>query len=330
MRFAAQTSVIALALALTLVFLVLTSSAAAPRASTRPGFVGISVHSLTSNEADLVKLAGAQWVRADVAELPGEYSFAEIVANAKSRGIKVLGILDIWTMGWDWNFSLNDWEEAVRVNVGQYRNDVDAWEIWNEPEYPSNPLAPERYFAMLRTAYSIIKDYAPQSEVLMGGGLHLNTGGDSWLEQDQAFAKRLSELGADQYADGISLHAYPWTNQVSNWVWEKYSESLNFYKSLFRKTLQVWITETGYPAQEEGDNSQAAYLTEAISFFGARAVNAMFWYELRDTPYSNPTPSFGLFTDTLAARPAFCSLQTLLVGQQTQSTMCAHLSGGAA
>jgi exo-beta-1,3-glucanase (GH17 family) len=251
-------------------------------------------------------------VRADVAELPNRYSFAEIVTNAKSRGIKILGILDIWTMNWDWNFTLNDWEQAVTMSVARYKDDVDAWEIWNEPEYPSNPITAERYFAMLHVAYSIIKEHAPDSKVLMGGGLHLNTGGDPWLARDEAFAKRLSELGADQYADGISFHAYPWTNQVANWVWERYDESLDFYRSLFEKNLEVWITETGYPAQDEGETSQAAYLTEAVSFFGMRAVNAIFWYELRDTPYSNPTPTFGLLTDTLTPRPAYYSLQTLL------------------
>jgi len=312
LEFTVRKNIVALALTLTLIFLVLASSAAPLEASTRPGLIGVSVHSLTTREADLVKLVNVQWVRADVAELPNEYSFATIVANAKSRGIRILGILDIWTMKWDWNFTLSNWENAVRTSVAQYKDDVDAWEIWNEPEYPSNPITAERYFEMLRIAYSIIKEYAPDSKVLMGGGLHLNTGGDPWLGRDVAFAKRLSELGADQYADGISFHAYPWTNKVASWVWERYDKSLGFYRSLFKKHLEVWITETGYPAEEEGEMSQSAYLAKALSFFGEKAVDAFFWYELRDTAYSNPTPTFGLLTKTLTPRPAFYSLQGLL------------------
>jgi hypothetical protein len=312
LRFTFRSDITGLTLTLGLVLLVVASSAVPPEgALTRPGLIGVSVHSFTAREADLVELANVGWVRADVAELSNGYSFAEILANAQSRGIKVLGILDIWTMNWNWNFTLNDWEQAVALSVGRYKH-VDAWEVWNEPEYPSNPITAERYFAMLQIAYSIIKEHAPGSKVLMGGGLHLNTGGDAWLRCDEAFAKRLSELGADRYADGISFHAYPWTSQVGNWVWGRYDESLGFYSSLFKKNLEVWITETGYPAQVGGETSQATYLAQAVSFFGMRAVNAIFWYELRDTPYSDPTPTFGLLTDTLTPRPAYYALQTLL------------------
>jgi hypothetical protein len=306
-----------LALALSLVILVATNSVAPTiRASPRLGLIGVSAHSFTTTEADLLEHVNVEWVRADVAELQNSYSFAEIVTNAKSRGIKILGILDIWTMNWNWNFTLTNWEQAVTMNVARYKDDVDAWEIWNEPEYPSNPITAERYFAMLRIAYSIIKEHAPNSKVLMGGGLHLNTGWDPWLGVDKTFAKRLSELGADQYADGISFHAYPWTNQVADWVWARYDESLTFYRTLFRSSLEAWITETGYPAQNQGETSQAEYLASAVSFFESRAVNAVFWYELRDTFYSNPTPSFGLLTETLNPRPAYYTLQTLLAQRQ--------------
>jgi hypothetical protein len=317
LRPTSRTNIIPIVLAFSLVILVVTSSAAPTiRASSRLGSVGVSVHSFTTTEADLLEHANVRWVRADVAELSNGYSFAEIVANAKSRGIKILGILDIWTMNWDWNFTLDDWEQAVTMNVARHKIDVDAWEIWNEPGYPSNPMTAERYLAMLQIAYSIIKEQSPNSKVIMGGGLHLNTGWDPWLGRDEAFARRLSELGADHYADGISLHAYPWTNQVTNWVWATYDKSLQFYKSLFRSSLEVWITETGYPAQGGAETSQAAYLTEAFSFFGARSVNALFWYEMRDTPYSNPTATFGLLTDTLTPRPAYYSLQTLLASEE--------------
>jgi len=312
LSFTVRSCIAVSALILTFVLL-LVSPVTLKAPSTQPRLIGVSVHSLTTREADLAKLIGVQWVRADVAEIPNQYSFGEIVANAKSRGFNVLGILDIWTMKWKWNFTLNDWKKAVTTSVTQYKDDVNAWEIWNEPEYPSNPITPEKYFAMLSIAYSIIKDYAPHAKVLMGGGLQLNTGGDPWLAHDEAFAKRLSELGADQYADGISFHAYPWTNTVANWVWERDDQSLAFYRSLFKNNLEVWITETGFPAQDAGEASQAAYLTTAFSFFGARAV-ATFWYELRDTAYSDPTPTFGLLTGTLTPRAAFYSFQTLLTG----------------
>jgi hypothetical protein len=47
-------------------------------------------------------------------------------------------------LNWICNFTLNDWENAVTMSVARYKDDLDAWEIWNEPEYPSNPLTAER------------------------------------------------------------------------------------------------------------------------------------------------------------------------------------------
>lgn len=306
---------------LTLVLLVLITGSLRVPASASDDFapgsgsLGVCTHSLTKEEADLVRLGGLKWVRADVAEILGEYSFAEVVANAKERGIKVLGILDIWTMRWKWDFSLAEWENVVKASVIRYREGVQAWEIWNEPEYPSNPLTPERYHAMLRAAYSTIKQYDPDAKVIMGGGLHLNTGGDPWLARDKTFAERLFQLGAEQYADGISFHAYPWTSEVTDWVWARYGESLDFYASLSGKRLELWITETGHPAQFEGEEGQARYLAEASSFFKERGAEVVFWYELRDIPkWTTESPTFGLFTETLTARSAFFSLPTTFIG----------------
>jgi len=275
-----------------------------------PALIGVSVHSLTDREANLVKLAGVKWIRADVAEIPGSYSFSEISLNAQKNGIKMLGILDIWTMKWNWSFNLDEWERSVRASVATYNGSVDAWEIWNEPGFASNPITPERYYDMLRIAYPIIKNANPRSVVLMGGGLQLYTGGDTWLARDEAFAKRLFELGADGYADAISFHTYPWARVVDNWVWSKYDESLSFYRSLFKKQIEIWITETGQPAEFDGEQGQAKYLGDVLSFFATRGVNNLFWYELRDNPkWTTQTPTFGLLSESLKPRLAFLSLQ---------------------
>jgi hypothetical protein len=104
----------ALALALSLIGLIQGSSAGPPETTlARPDSIGASVHSLTTREADLAKLADLKWIRADVAELQNTYSFAGIVTNAQSRGIKILGIPVIWTFHWNWNFTLDDWQQAV-------------------------------------------------------------------------------------------------------------------------------------------------------------------------------------------------------------------------
>ena len=54
-------------------------------------WMGISVHSLSANEARLVNESGARWIRVDC------YAEFEIaVVNAKAYDLKVLGILGSW------------------------------------------------------------------------------------------------------------------------------------------------------------------------------------------------------------------------------------------
>jgi len=111
-------------------------------ASKSPALTGICVHSLTEREARLVTMAGAQWISADVAEIPGTYSFAEIIVNAKKNGLKILGILDIWTMKWNWAFTLDEWESSIRANVAMYNASVDAWRSGTSPGTHQTPSQP--------------------------------------------------------------------------------------------------------------------------------------------------------------------------------------------
>jgi hypothetical protein len=67
LTFTLQSNITPLALAFSIVILAVTSSATPTvRASRRPGLIGVSLHSFTAREADLVKLADLPWVRADV------------------------------------------------------------------------------------------------------------------------------------------------------------------------------------------------------------------------------------------------------------------------
>jgi hypothetical protein len=292
-------------------------------------WMGVSVHSLTSVESNLVRGAGVGWVRADVGEIPGEYSFEQIAVKAKDLGLKVLGILDIWTMKWNWNFTTDEWAEAVRYAATRYQRNVDAWEIWNEPESPLQPMDAQIYFNLLRVAYPILKESCPHAPVLMGGGLQLNSGDDPWLSRDEAFAKEIFELGAEDYADGISFHAYPWTQELADWVWANYSASLAFYQLLAKKPLEIWITETGRPAEFEGEKDQANYLADTILFFRNRKVSRIFWYELRDTPeWTAENPTFGLLTENLTPRASYFALQRILLGTSTQATQMSITTTG--
>ncbi len=266
-------------------------------------FVGICTHWLSGEDAKLVKGSGAGWIRVDAS-----VNFSEAVVNAKAQNLRVLGILDSGMFNWSMNFLLTDWQNNVTDYVSKHAGYVDAWEIWNEPSSLDYPVHVTKYFDMVRIASPIIRQYDPSAKILLFGGLHLFSDGAPNLETDKAYAKKLAEWNITMYGDVISVHAYTWGNNESV-VWEKYAESLNFYRSLFG-SLEVWVTETGKPLEEGNDQITAQYLSGAFKFFRDENVNVtrVFWYLLSD--YSLDGKCFGLTLQN-QTRPAYDEMRKI-------------------
>jgi hypothetical protein len=262
-------------------------------------WVGISLHALSKNEARMVKESGACWIRIDV--FPG---FGTAIKNAKEQGLKVLAILDSWIFEQQINFTLEEWKSNVTHYVSQYADNVDAWEIWNEPANPLYPLAAEFYSQMVEIASPIIRQYDPTAKIVLFGGLNLWSGNDPHLELDKDFAQHLTNKGIEQYGDAISIHAYPWSTKIEPTVLQKYNETIAYYRELF--TLEFWLTETGYPIDFEGEEGQARYMRDSLDYFGGK-VEKFFWYSLVDNAWEDM--SFGLFNDDGTPRLAYYELQ---------------------
>ena len=286
---------------------------------TKNDWVGISTHSLSANEAQLVNQSGARWIRVDAGD-----DFSTAVTNAKAYNLKVLGILDSWMFNGSTNFTLPEWHDAVTHYVSNYSN-VDAWEIWNEPTNPTypllnlNPSSPENmsqivdfYFNMTKIASPIIRQYDPSATIVLFGGLNLYSGGDPNLALDKEFARQLAAANITQYGDAISVHAYPWMNQTETWVWGNYTASLAYYRQLFtNKSLEIWVTETGQTIESGGEQGQAQYMTDALGYFQGK-VTQLFWYSLSDNAADQK--SFGLIGNE-TPRPAYYVLQKQLTGK---------------
>jgi hypothetical protein len=253
-------------------------------------WAGISLHSLSEGDAELVKESGAGWIRIDCFE-----DVDSALANAEAQGLKVLAILDSWTMNNRTVFSLDEWESNVTYYVAKYADYVNAWEIWNEPANPNvkwtllNGSLPEDmsqivefYYSMVQVASPIIRQYNPDAAIVLFGGLNLFSGADPNLEYDKDFAARLAAMGIEQYGDAFSVHAYPWTDDTSLWSCRAYDDALEYYQQLF-PSLEVWLTETGHYVDSEGELGQAQYMRDAVEYFKGK-VTRFFWYSLQDNP----------------------------------------------
>ena len=203
---------------------------------------------------------------------------------------------------------------------------MDTWEIWNEPANPTYPLLNlnitvqenmsqivEFYFSMVQTASPIIRQYDPSAKIVLFGGLNLWSGNDPHLELDKNFSCQLASMNIEQYGDAISIHAYPWMDQVQPWVWDRYTESLTYYRQLFasNKSLEIWVTETGQSIESSGEQGQAQYMHDALGYFQGK-VTRLFWYSLLDNAWEEN--SFGLIGDG-TPRLAYYVLQKQLTGK---------------
>jgi hypothetical protein len=290
-------------------------------ASDSSDWMGICVHSLSSDEARTVNASGAGWIRIDASG-----DFEASVKNAKAFNLSVLGILDSWMFNKSTIFTLEEWRGNVTHYVSQYADYVDAWEIWNEPANPTYPLLDlnvtnqnskenlgvivQFYSSMVKIASPIIRQYDPSAKILLFGGLNLYSGENQHLELDKEFARQLVAMNIEQYGNAISVHAYPWMSQVQPRVWDIYSESLAYYRGLFtNKSLEVWVTETGQTTEGNGEDGQAQYMADALGYFQGK-VTRLFWYSLLDNAWEEN--SFGLIGDDGTPRLAYYELQKQL------------------
>jgi hypothetical protein len=276
--------------------------------------IGISLHSLSANEAQIVNASSARWIRIDV--FP---EFETAIKNAKAYDLNVLAILDSWMFDQQTTFTLEEWRENVTHYVSQYANDVDAWEIWNEPANPNYTLSTKKYnsmenmsqtvefyFSMVEIASPIIREYDPSAKIVLLGGLNLWSDNDPQLKLDKDFAQQLANMGIEQYGDTVSVHAYPWSTKIESTIWQRYDEVLAYYRELF--TLEFWVTETGYPVEFEGESAQANYMRDALDYFKGKSTK-FFWYSLLDNAWEEN--DFGLIGDG-KPRPAYYELKNEL------------------
>ena len=265
-------------------------------------------------EARLINASGARWVRLDASD-----SFGEAIINAKAYQLKVLGILDSWMFNQSTTFTLEQWRSNVTFYVSQYANLVDAWEIYNEPANPAYTLDSANstenitqianyYFSMVQTSSPIIRQYDPNATIVLFGGLNLWSGGDPNLALDKEFAGQLATINIQQYGDAISVHAYPWNAKIEPSIWQKYNDSLVYYQGLY-PSLEIWLTETGHPANFDGNESQAQYMRDSLQFFHTK-VTHFFWYSL--TNNSGEKDDFGLIAENGTKRQSYNQLQSHL------------------
>lgn len=279
---------------------------------------GVLAHEMNASQAQFLSEHGI-WVEADVEINKPEGNWANIYNLTKQYNISLIGKLCHVTMDWNTSFTLQDWNRTVQTAEAAYGDTVKVWEIWNEPTasnfycgyYDGNST---KYTEMLKAAYQIIKTQSPNSTVIGLGGLHMYSGGESFVENSTRFANEVAALGGMDYCDAVSLHAYPWGNNDSAVVETAFNNSLTQYRNV-TGNKDVWVTEIGQHSNSWNftASDQDSFLNGTFTFFSSQNVTAYIWYELNDNGRieNDQLTNFGLYDNSSNPKPARDTLVAL-------------------
>jgi hypothetical protein len=214
-----------------------------------------------------------------------------------------------------------EWGRAVAKIAAHTAGVINRFEVLNEPDAHWSFLgSPQQYAAVLAASYDAVHGANPTAQVALGGLMHLDEQGMSWM--DRMLATRGTQ--AAHKFDVANLHVRLPPVQVAPAVcrWRDFFAHKGFNGPL-------WVTETGYPANpaqqtdpgyEYGARAQARWLTTVVPALLAAGVSKVFVTE-RDLGQGRfasegvlQTPDPLTSSPRIRRRPSFYAMQRLARG----------------
>lgn len=167
---------------------------------------------------------------------------------------------------------IEDWREYVRTVASRYKGRIQAYEVWNEPNWTDFwSGSTDQMLTLTREASQIIHNVDPKALVVSPSAAA--TPGISWLAE---FLRK----GGGQYVDVVAFHFYV-DPQLPP---EEMAPIIQRVRQLLADNgvadKPVWNTETGWlpPAKFESDELAAAFLARAYLVNWAAGVQRFYWY----------------------------------------------------
>ena len=190
-------------------------------------------------------------------------------------------------------------------------------EVWNEPnlDFFWQPAPdPAAYTQLLQKTYTMVKKYAPNMPVVMGGLSDVNSSDPNNINLGR-FLYDIYIDGGRNYTDAINVHPYPLPGndmtQFTNAMW-----TTRYVRDYFGDNNRpIWVTEVGVstngaqvtPQQQASD---LTYLYNTLA--GQSDVKMILIHTLVDPPNTSLFESgFGIVNPNLTPSPAFCALAKL-------------------
>lgn len=289
----------------------------------------------------LAQNAGMRWNRwefrwSSIEPRAGQYDWAgsdRVVEESRAARLSVQGIL-ISTPRWaearspgsaipsglyePWDSPANTWGRFVQTIAERYRGRVQAWEVWNEPDYPRGSFSfwfgsKADYYQLLKVAYKAIRSVDPSASVLLGGLMYWAD--PAYLEELLSTARRDPEGPANNYFfDAVAWHVYSRPADV----YERVRRSrLLLQTYVGHKT--IWVNEGNLPVWSESSlnnyarfplsgtlDEQAAWVVQWYAYALAAGADRVLMYRMHD---SDEPEAWGLARSDGSLRPAYVAYQ---------------------
>ncbi|MEW6354697.1 MAG: LamG-like jellyroll fold domain-containing protein [Planctomycetota bacterium] len=257
----------------------------------------------------------------------GEPQAISLARIGLEHGIKTLGLLGFppqWAStapaGTEryrqYKPKLDAWAEYVENVTRRYKDLVQHWEIWNEPNilvfWEPEPNAKD-YFDVLKVAYAAAKRGNPDCTVIMPG-----LAGPGQNKHGMDFMDEILGLGAAKHCDAIAIHPYRQsTPEESDLVGDLRHIAEMAERHGARRKL--WFTEDCWTTQFNGGSSEqrsAMMLPRCyVLSLGTGLVERLLWFRFHDPGIDRfyLEHNCGLCRNDLTPQPSYLAHRTVAV-----------------
>jgi hypothetical protein len=200
------------------------------------------------------------------------------------------------------------------------RGTIEVWSLWNEPNHQPYSMPkpdPDKYAAMVKSAYAAIKAADPDATVLTGGTAPAPDSADGSDYQPTTWLRMLYDRGAGGSFDGVASHpyAYPFS-PLTDKEWNAYRQTEFIHDVMAANgdgAKKVWGTEMGSPTGTAAKDLTEAGQAQAVRDYFQGWWNGAFraftgpliWFRLRDDGINPADQNFGLLRWDRSEKQAF-------------------------
>ncbi len=272
---------------------------------------GINTHLPSATQLDQVAAAGIAWIRVDfnwdmIEPTRGGYDWTltdAVVNEARARGLEVYPTL-AYTPGWANGgqgrgvtaTDPQDWYRFVHEAVRRYRDRVNHWGMWNEPNSTLAGTRRQYINEVLQVGARAVREADAASRVL-GPELAMVAQWYIWLYQvlDQA----------GDALDVVTQHAYDDSGMA---VLCNLLQVRGIMQGTGAGAKELWLTETGWRTDKVSEETQAAYYEQVLEGVDTYDwLDKVFFYELVDDP--TIAAKYGILHSDLTPKPAYHTYQ---------------------